>query len=149
MDVTRSSPARYAVVVSPTSDICPAQLTALDFILIHVRFQVLTAASMKIRAFWDIAQCNLVRVDRRFTGAYCLHHQVNCETSVYSNENTLSYIPEGSHLHHNTFWWRVNTIKVLTVLAPSLLTCPVLKFKISFQLSGVKTSEICVQFSCL
>jgi hypothetical protein len=26
------------------------------------------------RAFWDIAPCSLV-VDRRFIGAYCLHHQ--------------------------------------------------------------------------
>jgi hypothetical protein len=41
----------------------------------YVRFQVLTAASMKIRAFWDMAPCSLVAVDRRFRGAYCLHHQ--------------------------------------------------------------------------
>jgi hypothetical protein len=25
-------------------------------------------------AFWDIAPCSLVEVDRRFTGTYCLHH---------------------------------------------------------------------------
>jgi hypothetical protein len=25
--------------------------------------------------FWDIAQYSLVEVDRRFRGAYCLHHQ--------------------------------------------------------------------------
>jgi hypothetical protein len=30
---------------------------------------------MKIRVFWDIAQCSLVVVDRRFRGAYCLHHR--------------------------------------------------------------------------
>jgi hypothetical protein len=35
-----------------------------------VRFQVLTAASMKIRTFWDIAPCILVGVDRHFRGAY-------------------------------------------------------------------------------
>jgi hypothetical protein len=40
-----------------------------------MRFPVLTAASMKIRAFLDIAQCSLVGVNRRFRGAYCLHHQ--------------------------------------------------------------------------
>jgi hypothetical protein len=40
----------------------------------YVRFQVLMAASMKIRAFWDIAPCSL-GVDRHFRGAYCLHHQ--------------------------------------------------------------------------
>jgi hypothetical protein len=42
---------------------------------IYVRFQVLTAASMKIRTFWDIAPCGLVVVDRRFRSVYCLHHQ--------------------------------------------------------------------------
>jgi hypothetical protein len=25
--------------------------------------------------FWDIAPCMLVQADRRFRGAYCLHHQ--------------------------------------------------------------------------
>jgi uncharacterized membrane protein (DUF106 family) len=39
-----------------------------------VRFQVLTAASMKMIAFWHIALCSLVVIDRRFRGAYCLHH---------------------------------------------------------------------------
>jgi hypothetical protein len=42
---------------------------------LSVRFQVLTVASMKIRAFWDIAPCGLLGVDLRFRDAYCLHHQ--------------------------------------------------------------------------
>jgi hypothetical protein len=29
---------------------------------------------LKIRAFWDVAPCNL-GVDRSFRGAFCLHHQ--------------------------------------------------------------------------
>jgi hypothetical protein len=33
------------------------------------------AAGMKMRAFWDVTPCSLVGVDRRFRGAYCLHHQ--------------------------------------------------------------------------
>jgi hypothetical protein len=41
----------------------------------YVRFQVLTAASMKFRVFWDVAPCSLVGVDPRFTNAYCLHHE--------------------------------------------------------------------------
>jgi hypothetical protein len=41
----------------------------------YVRFLVLTAASMKFRLFWDVAPCSHVEVDRRFRGAYCLHHQ--------------------------------------------------------------------------
>jgi hypothetical protein len=40
-----------------------------------VTFQVLTAASMKMIAFWDIEPCSLVVVDGRFRSAYCLHHQ--------------------------------------------------------------------------
>jgi hypothetical protein len=36
-----------------------------------VGFQVITAASVKIWAFWDIAPCSL-GVYRRFRGAYCL-----------------------------------------------------------------------------
>jgi hypothetical protein len=41
----------------------------------HVRFQVLTAASMKFRfVFWDVLPCKMT-VDRRFRGTCCLHHQ--------------------------------------------------------------------------
>jgi hypothetical protein len=40
-----------------------------------VRFQVFTAASIKTGAFWDIAPCSLVGVDRDFRGANCLQHQ--------------------------------------------------------------------------
>jgi hypothetical protein len=41
-----------------------------------VRFQVLTAVSMKFRVFWDVVPCSYVEVDRRFRGVYCLHRQV-------------------------------------------------------------------------
>jgi hypothetical protein len=40
-----------------------------------MRFQVLTAASMKMAIFWAVAPCSLVEVYRRFRGACCLHHQ--------------------------------------------------------------------------
>jgi hypothetical protein len=69
-----------------------------------VRFQALTAPSMKIRAFWDVAPCSLIRVDRRFRDVYCLYHQggdggkQNSETSVYSKQTTQRYIPEDSNL---------------------------------------------------
>jgi len=73
----------------------------------YVRFQVLTAASMKFRVFWDVAPCSHVEVDRRFRGAYCLHHQGalmmeavrTSETSVNFNLTTRRYIPEDSKLH--------------------------------------------------
>jgi hypothetical protein len=38
------------------------------------RFQVLMAASIKTRAFWDIAPCSLVGIYGRSRGAYCHHH---------------------------------------------------------------------------
>jgi hypothetical protein len=43
----------------------------------EVRVQVLKAASMNMKAFWDtsIAPCSLVEVDRHFRGAYCLHRR--------------------------------------------------------------------------
>jgi hypothetical protein len=28
-----------------------------------------------MKAFWDIAPCSLLGVERRFRGAYCFHHQ--------------------------------------------------------------------------
>jgi hypothetical protein len=40
-----------------------------------VRCQVLTAANMKMTFFWDVAPCSLVKVDRRFRGAYYLHNR--------------------------------------------------------------------------
>jgi hypothetical protein len=35
---------------------------------IYVRFQVLTAGSTKLTAFWDVALCSLFAVDQRFRG---------------------------------------------------------------------------------
>jgi hypothetical protein len=37
--------------------------------------EIIIAHSMKFRAFWDVAPCSHVKVDRRFRNAYCLHHQ--------------------------------------------------------------------------
>jgi hypothetical protein len=67
---------------------------------------------MSIRAFWDAAPCSFVGVDRRFKGAYCLHHQGDesfialmmevvrtSETPVYSTETARRYIPGGCILH--------------------------------------------------
>jgi hypothetical protein len=34
------------------------------------------AFDFKMTVFWDIAPCNLVEVDRRFRGAYWLHHHL-------------------------------------------------------------------------
>jgi hypothetical protein len=58
-----------------------------------VTLQVLTAASMEIAVFWDVAPCSLVEIYLRFRDAYCLNHQI----SFY--ETTQRSIPEDSHLH--------------------------------------------------
>jgi hypothetical protein len=39
----------------------------------YVRLSVLTAASMKIAVFWDVAPCSLVEVYRSSRGACRLH----------------------------------------------------------------------------
>jgi hypothetical protein len=43
-----------------------------------------------VTVFWDVAPCSLVETDRRFRGAYCLHHQ---------GDDLPHIIPEDSHLH--------------------------------------------------
>jgi hypothetical protein len=48
-----------------------------------MRFQILTAATVKRTAFWDIAPCCIVEVDRRLRGAYCLHHHSDDGGSVH------------------------------------------------------------------
>jgi hypothetical protein len=81
-----------------------------------VRFQVLTAASMKMTAFWNTAPCSLVEVDRRFRGAYCLH-QGTSETFVYFNETTRSCIPESCPFNLASVFV-VNTLKYLLYPTP-------------------------------
>jgi hypothetical protein len=56
-------------------------------------FQVLTAASMNMTAFWDMAPCSLVKVDRRFRYACWLIALIMeavriSETSAYFNKTT-------------------------------------------------------------
>jgi hypothetical protein len=41
----------------------------------YVRFQGLTASSMRMTVYWVIAPCCRVEVYRRFRGAFCIHHQ--------------------------------------------------------------------------
>jgi hypothetical protein len=49
---------------------------------------------MKMKAFWDIALCSLVEFISLMMEAVR-----TSETSVYSNETTRRYVPEGSHLN--------------------------------------------------
>jgi hypothetical protein len=58
--------------------------------VMNARFQVLTAASMKFRLFWDVAQCSHVEVNRRFRGAYCLHQGDSEDSKLHCNEHLVS-----------------------------------------------------------
>jgi hypothetical protein len=69
-----------------------SEVTAVKYVF--VGYKVLTAASMKMTAFWDIEPCSLVGVDRRYRCVYCLHQSE--ETSVYSKESTGRNIPKDS-----------------------------------------------------
>jgi hypothetical protein len=53
----------------------------------YVRFQVLTAASVKFRVFWDVAPCSHIEVDRRFR-ALMMEAVRTSETSVNFNVAT-------------------------------------------------------------
>jgi hypothetical protein len=66
-----------------------------------MRFQIITAASMKMTVFWDIAACSLVEIDRRFRGDFCLGLMMDAvstsEKSVNFYETARRNIPEDSH----------------------------------------------------
>jgi hypothetical protein len=66
-------------------------ISYVNIIRKYVIFQVITAESMKMRAFWDIASCSLVAVDRRFWSAYCFHHQGDDLTLQVHNDDWCKY----------------------------------------------------------
>jgi hypothetical protein len=53
----------------------PVALKASDRILFCFSGFLWRHFSMKFRVSWDVAPYNLTGMDRRFRGAYCLHHQ--------------------------------------------------------------------------
>jgi hypothetical protein len=56
------------LICSPSTFVC-------SLIITSVRFEDLTALSMKIAVFWVVAPCSLVEVYQRFRRTCCLHHQ--------------------------------------------------------------------------
>jgi hypothetical protein len=52
---------------------CSGELTDVK----HVRFQALTAASIKMTVFLVVAPCSIVEIDRRHGRSYCFNHQAN------------------------------------------------------------------------
>jgi hypothetical protein len=64
-----------------------------------MRYQILTASSMKFRVFWDVLPYNQVDVDRRFRGiALMMEALRTSKTSVNIYLFTRQYIPEDSKI---------------------------------------------------
>jgi hypothetical protein len=57
-----------------------------------VKFEVLTAVSMKMTVFWVVATSSLVEVYQRFRGPCCLRHQGD------------EYAARGVRLGYETLW---------------------------------------------
>jgi hypothetical protein len=79
-----------------------------------VRFKVLTAASMRMTALWDIAPSRIVHLHRRFTSTYCLHHQDDNNHIAAADhfETGHNFLPVHlyliTHTKSNKHWtWRV------------------------------------------
>jgi hypothetical protein len=87
---------------------------------LKIRFEVLTATSMKMTVFWDVAPCSRIDIDWRFGWAYCLHHHGffnflmrkvvrSSGKSVNIYHTTGCYIPEDNNLHKfNDSWYFLN-----------------------------------------
>jgi hypothetical protein len=62
----------------------------------HTKLPILKSKSLMFRAvFWVVLPCKMI-VDRRFRGAYCLHHQGTSVDKHFSRQ----YNPEDSSEHH-------------------------------------------------
>jgi hypothetical protein len=75
-----------------------------------VRFQVVTAVSIKMTVFWDVAPCSLAEVYQCFRGVCCcaiialmLEISGTSETSVNFYQTTWCNTPEDSHPHGYCF----------------------------------------------
>jgi hypothetical protein len=81
-----------------------------------VRFKVLTAAGIKSIAFWDIAQCVLLKktyiseertasiIGAKNESITVMMEAVRMSQMSVFNENTRCYIPEGCELEHHLIY---------------------------------------------
>jgi hypothetical protein len=72
--VSHLTPHKTCIVETATLNKAMYKITIYDILTVLVRIQVLTAARV-MTVFWHVVPCSLVEIDRRFRGAYCLHHQ--------------------------------------------------------------------------
>jgi hypothetical protein len=92
-----------------------------------MRFQVLTAASMMMTAFWDIAPCNLFEVYWHFKRAYCLHQQGDYRGPMYvwnlqSTSTSWCYILEGCNFYIKHCYFPLSNIYLRFTLLQDVLT---------------------------
>jgi hypothetical protein len=85
-----------------------------------VIFEVLTASSMKMRVFYDLAPYSLAGVDRRFRRAYCVPH-LGHNDGRFTHDSTVGLlqrdrlhgaISQKTHIHKNE-----NCLRCLSELA--------------------------------
>jgi hypothetical protein len=77
-----------------TGSVFVEQVIIIIIVIIFIeRFQVLTAACMKMTIFWDVALCSLVEISRRFESSYCWHYQNSSETSANFYQAARRRIP--------------------------------------------------------
>jgi hypothetical protein len=98
-----------------------------------MRFQVLTAASMMFRiVFWDVQPCTIM-VDRRFRGAYCLHHVLPCTIIVDRRFRGTFCLHNRPDDEGSTYLWNVGRQLLYTAVHPRrqiwTFSRPVLKLR--------------------
>jgi hypothetical protein len=88
---------------------------------------------MKMAAFWDVAQCILADIHRRFRRAYYLHHGdewvSSSETSVNIYQTTMRNIPADSYLHKLILF---ETVAMFNMVPNSY---------------SLRSADICIQFA--
>jgi hypothetical protein len=90
------------LIVAQLAEKYPAVYETQRFII--VRFQVLTAARMKMTVFWIVEPCSLVEVYRRFVPiALMMDAASTSETSVNFCKTKRRINPEDSHLRLLSF----------------------------------------------
>jgi hypothetical protein len=58
---------------------------------LKLRFQVVTALSLKMAVFWDVAPCSLVEIDQRFRDAFLNRHSVSTRLHGTASQKTDSH----------------------------------------------------------
>jgi hypothetical protein len=74
-----------------------------------VTFQVLTAASLKMTIFWDVAPCSLIEDSGVFAASIIramMEEAITSETSLNIYQTARCNIPEDSRIH-TVMWFQV------------------------------------------